>query len=87
MKNKKIKKYQKSIHQHVEHFMRHRFAVSLVLMLMGLSIVVFDPHARNFLRTAYMQGWGCMGTYIRDEHPQHLDPMVTLARIPTTSSR
>jgi hypothetical protein len=88
MKTKKLqKKIKKSVHQHVEQLFRHRVAVSLVLMAMGLSVIIFDTHVRNLVREANAQGWGCLGTYTRHEHPQHFDPMLTLAKIPTTSTR
>ncbi len=78
--------YNKTIHQYVEYVMRHKAAVGMVLVIMGFSIVVMDTRLRDFLRSAYMQGWGWLGTYARHEHPSHIAPSVTVARVPRISS-
>jgi hypothetical protein len=82
----KTKTYNKTIHQYVERLLRHKIAIGLVLMAMGVSLVAVETHVREMIRTAYMQGWGWMGVYTRVEHPTHLAPSITVARIPKISS-
>jgi len=81
MKNK----HHKTIHQHVEHTLRHPILLAGVLICMFMAAASLDSRVREMMRMAYAQGWGFIGTYLHHEHPSHQHTVVSVARIPTVS--
>ncbi|HET7640323.1 MAG TPA: hypothetical protein VFK47_16485 [Ktedonobacteraceae bacterium] len=86
MKNKNNQSNRRTIHQHVEHKLRHPFMVLAVICAMFTAIAVTDSRFREVMRLAYSQGWDIMGTYMHHEHPSHDPHNIAIARFPTVSS-
>jgi len=82
----KTKNHQKkSIHQHVEHTMRHQLVVLAVLFFMILGISSLDNRVRSVLQLAYVQGWDWFSHYATHEHPAHTHTALNTVRLHTIS--
>jgi hypothetical protein len=77
--------HQKSIHQHVEQFFRHRISVLLVLFLMLMGISSFDSRVRAMLQEMYVQGWSWLSMHMTHEHPPHTHMALNTVRVHTVS--
>ena len=67
MKHKKNPKYQKPLHLHIEHFFRMKSLLAVVSALMMVAILKADSKMMGMFREAYAQGYGQVGSYMREE--------------------
>lgn len=76
---------EKSIHQHVEQILRHRFAICMVIVMLSVAIVHFDTRFQRVAQQVYYQGFGWIGMYMHHEHPMHGRLEMGINRVPTIS--
>ena len=63
----KNKQNDHTIHQRVERFFRSRACLVAILSFMAFAIVKADSRVVGMVRQAYAQGFGMVGTYMREE--------------------
>jgi len=85
MKHKKVQKDKKPFHLHVEHFFRMRFVLIPVLILMLVAMLKTDSRLMGMLREVYAQGYGLVGSYMREETTRTPITFSTYVRTPTIS--
>lgn len=64
---KQTKDTKKPFHLHVEHFFRMPALLVVVVGFLMLAIVKSDSKLIGMVREAYAQGYGQVGSYMREE--------------------
>jgi len=83
-KNKNI--LNRPLHLHVEYFFRKQYCLIAVLAFMAIALIKTDGRLLSFVRDAYAQGYGLVGSYLREETTR--TPItVAIARIPSIASK
>ncbi|HEY5806183.1 MAG TPA: hypothetical protein VIS56_02235 [Candidatus Saccharimonadales bacterium] len=73
-------------HLSVEYFFRHPYLLLAMLGLLSVAITKSDGKLIGMMRDAYAQGYGMIGTYLREETTR--TPItVAISRIPTVTSK
>lgn len=67
MKTNSTLKPKKPLHLHIEHFSRMRVCLLIVISLLFVAIVKTDSKLLGVVRDAYAEGFGLVGTYMREE--------------------
>lgn len=75
-----------SIHQRVEHFFRKPLCLYGVLGFVALGVSRADGRMLSSLHQAYVQGFGTLGIYLREEPTRLPVNFGTNIRIVNTSS-
>lgn len=74
------------LHLHLEYFLRKRYVVFGVMLLLAVAIVKSDGKFLGLMREAYTHGYGMIGAYMREETVR--TPLTLMvARIPGITSR
>ena len=88
MTNKNIHpNHHKSVHQHIEHFLRHKVMLAVIIGGMFMAVANIDIRFRELMRSVYSEGMGFMTTYFTHEHPSHQHNTTSISRIPTVSGQ
>jgi hypothetical protein len=74
------------VHLKVEYFLRKRFIMLGMMLLMCAALVKSDGKVLGILREAYNHGYGKVGTYLRNE-TVHRSHAPTHARIIVAASQ
>jgi hypothetical protein len=82
MKSQKPK-HKKPFHLHVENFFRMQACLGVVLGLFMVAIIKSDSKLMGMIREAYADGYGLIGSYMREETVR---TPVTVATIRTTNT-
>ncbi|HUS26754.1 MAG TPA: hypothetical protein VMY99_05405 [Nevskiaceae bacterium] len=82
-----MKTNKKTIHQKVEHFFRSQACLYVVLGLLTVAILKTDSKLVGMMRDAYNQGFGLIGTYMREETTRMPVSFGITQRAPTISGR
>ena len=86
MKTKNQPKHKKPIHLHIEHISRAKSLLIIFVGLMMIAIAKTDSKLLGMMREAYAQGYGQVGSYMREETVR--SPLtIALPRIPTISGK
>lgn len=78
--------FTRPFHLHVEYFFRKRYCLLAVMALMGIAMLKSDGKFLGLMRDAYNHGYGMIGAYLREEPVRH-ELSISIARIPTTTSK
>jgi hypothetical protein len=86
MKTKSKNPLKRPLHLHIEYFFRKQYCLGIVLGFLFLAIVKSDGKLVGMMRDAYAQGYGMLGTYLREETTR-TPVTVAIARIPAIASK
>ena len=79
-------KQSKPFHLHVEHFFRKQYCLYIMLVILAFAVVKADSRLVNMARQAYVQGFGIIGQFMREETTRVPITFDISARVPTTSA-
>lgn len=65
--NTKSDHHKKPLHLHMEHFFRMRALLVVIVGLLMVTIARSDSKLLGMVREAYAQGYGIVGSYMREE--------------------
>ncbi len=83
----KNKNNQKPFHLHLEHFFRKQYCLVAMMLLMVLAVIRSDARLSQTLRQAYVQGFGIIGQFMREETTRVPVTFDIAGRLPTVSGR
>jgi hypothetical protein len=77
----------KTIHQHIEQFLRHRIMLSLVVCGMALAMATMSLGKRNdvAVQRMYVESFSWLTAHMNHEHPTHTNTLLRIAKLPTIS--
>jgi hypothetical protein len=85
MKNKKSQKESRPVHLHIEYLFRHQIVLGAMLTLLFVGIIRADIKMISIMRDAYVQGFGTVGQYLREETTRSAESTSIGVRMPTIS--
>jgi hypothetical protein len=86
MKTNIKKELTRPLHLHIEYFFRKQYCLLAVLSFLMIAIFKSDGKLIGMMREAYTQGYGMLGTYLREETTR-TPVTVAISRIPAISSK
>jgi hypothetical protein len=88
MKTKKVKtKPNHPFHLHLEYFFRKQYCLLFMLGLLGMAALKTDAKVVGIVRQAYVQGFGIVGEYMREETTRAPISFNIGSRTPTYSGK
>lgn len=76
----------KTIHQQVEHIMRHRVMLGVVIGVMAMAVFsLVGKRSDGAVQRVYAESFSWLTSHMNHEHPTHGNALVRVAKLPTIS--
>lgn len=78
--------HHKTIHQQVEHLMRHRLMLGVVIGMMAMAVFsLVGRRSDTTVQRVYAESFSWLTSHMNHEHPTHSSALVRVAKLPTIS--